>query len=892
MLDHKSIAKQLMTLCLALGIFAVPCVQASDSNLTHDNERSFLFFGKKKNKNKSAESDTVAAKSDYEKLTDASNVSEGMFNVLKKDNDYYFEIPSSLLGRDMLVVNKLVRVPLELNEAGVNRGINTSNVMIRFELDKENNTIFARQSRVLPDVNEESAIAQSVRDNYISPMIASFKIEAYNADSTATVVKVTDFFNGQKTPFGDIFGDINLGTSANSELSKIKSVKAFENNVYAVSELTTKVVEPTGAVYITLELGTTILLLPEKPMARRFVSPKVGYFTESTITYDDNQQRVRKGNYITRWRLEPKPEDEQAYLAGELVEPAKPIVFYIDNSMPRKWRPYIIKGIEDWNSAFEGAGFRNAIKAIQLGDSVDVDMDDINYSTLTYAASTKSNAMGPSITDPRSGEIIEADIIWWHNVLDILHDWIIVQTAAVDPDARTVNLPDHLLGDAMRFVACHEVGHSLGLRHNMMASAAIPTDSLRNPEYIERLGGTSSSIMDYARFNYVAQPGDGVKTLSPHIGPYDRMAIEYGYRWYGKENVYDDYSELQKFLENYTAPLYRYCEAQDSRDALDPRGLSEDLGDDAMKSAAYGIANLKRIVPNIIEWSTTGEAGQDYDEASNLFSSIIGQWQRYLYHVMANIGGMYVENTVIGDGQATYTHVEKERQRRALQFIIDECLTHPAWLFDAEVTKYTYLVSNNPLGRVENSPSFTLKNAQGYILWDLLTDNRLVRMYENESTNGENAFKAADMMDMLHKHIFASTIAGRTPDVRERSLQKNFLDALIISANETRGVKDGSLRLADENAHAFENMLHKDELECNHCKHLAGERTAARRIINFYGGQVNRISDAISVKRGELMQIRRLLINRIPSASRDAKYHYEDMLMRINSALGIAQQTR
>lgn len=892
MLDHKSIAKQFITLCLALGIFAAPCVKASDSNLTHDNERSFLFFGKKKNKNKSAEADTVAAKSDYEKLTDAATVSEGMFNVLKKDKDYYFEIPSSLLGRDMLVVNKLVRVPLELNEAGVNRGINTSNVMIRFELDKENNTIFARQSRVLPDVNEESAIAQSVRDNYISPMIASFKVEAYNADSTAAVVKITDFFNGQKTPFGDIFGDINLGTSANSELSKIKSVKAFENNVYAVSELTTRVVEGTGAVYVTLELGTTILLLPEKPMARRFVSPKVGYFTESTIAYDDNQQRVRKGNYITRWRLEPKPEDEQAYLAGELVEPAKPIVFYIDNSMPRKWRPYIIKGIEDWNSAFEGAGFRNAIKAIQLGDSVDVDMDDINYSTLTYAASTKSNAMGPSITDPRSGEIIEADIIWWHNVLDILHDWIIVQTAAVDPDARTVNLPDHLLGDAMRFVACHEVGHSLGLRHNMMASAAIPTDSLRNPEYIERLGGTSSSIMDYARFNYVAQPGDGVKTLSPHIGPYDRMAIEYGYRWYGKDNVYDDYAELQKFLEGYSAPLYRYCEAQDSRDALDPRGLSEDLGDDAMKSAAYGIANLKRIVPNIIKWSTTGEAGQDYDEASNLFSSVIGQWQRYLYHVMANIGGMYVENTTIGDGQATYTHVEKERQRRALQFIIDECLTHPAWLFDAEVTKYTYLVSNNPMGRVENSPSFTLKNAQGYILWDLLTDNRLVRMYENESTNGNDAFKASDMMDMLHKHIFASTIAGRTPDVRERSLQKNFLDALIISANETRGVKDGSLRIADENAHAFENMLHKDVLECSHCNHLAGERTAARRIINFYGGQVNRISDAISVKRGEMMQIRRLLINRIPSASRDAKYHYEDMLMRINSALGIAQQTR
>ena len=889
MFKQKSLLKHLLTLTIAAVMTAAPCAAAHTAADSNDADRSFLFFGKKKKKQQAADADSTSSKSDYEKLTDASTVSKGMFNVLKKEKDYYFEIPAGLLGRDMLVVNKLVRVPLELNEAGVNRGINSSNQMVRFELDRENDKVYARQSRVLPDVDEGSSIAGSVRDNYISPVIASFKVEAYNADSTAVVVKVTDLFNGQATAFSNIFSDINLGTSASSELSKIKSVKAFENNVYAVSELTTKVVEPGGAVYVTVEVGSTILRLPETPMARRYVSPRVGYFTESNLRYADSQQRVRKGNFITRWRLEPKPEDEAAYLAGELVEPAKPIVFYLDNTTPRQWRPYIRKGIEDWNAAFERAGFRNAVRVEQLPDDVDPDMDDINYSTLTYAASTKSNAMGPSITDPRSGEIIEADIIWWHNVLDILHDWIVLQTGAVDPDARSHSLPDHLIGDAMRFVACHEVGHSLGLRHNMMASAAIPTDSLRDPAYVERLGGTSSSIMDYARYNYVAQPGDGVKTLSPHIGPYDMMAIEYGYRWYGKNDPDEDYALVQEFLDRHTGPLYRYSEAQDSREAVDPRALSEDLGDDAVKSAAYGIANLKRIVPHIIEWSTSGEPGQDYDDASALYYSAIGQWQRYIYHVMANIGGIYVDNTTIGDGQRTYTPVEKDRQRKALQFILDEAFTHPAWLFDADIKDYTYLVSNTPVGRLEYSPSYILKNAQSYFFWDLLSDNRLIRMYEAEAENPSTAFKASDMMDMIHKHLFAVA----NPDVRQRSVQKNFVDALIISANENQGVKDGSKKsLDDESALLFEATALKGTLECPSCRHAAGERTAGRRTLSFYGIQANRISDAISLKRGELMRIRRELQSRIPSASRDARYHYEDLVMRINTALGINQTAR
>ena len=879
-----------LTLTLTLSASVASFASSTPANVK-DGERSLLFFGKKKAKKaKGQDADTASAPSPYGKLQGAEVVSEGMFNILRKDKEYYFEIPTSLIGRDMLVVNKLVRVPEELNEAGVNRGINTSNLMIRFELDKDGDKLFARESRVLPDVKPDQDIARSVKNNYISPLIASFPIEGRNADSTTVVVQVTKLFNGSDGTLSDIFNEINLGTSPNRELSKIVSLNAYPDNVYAVSELTTRVVEPGGAVSVTTEVGTSIVLLPEKPMARRYVSPRVGYFTESNLSYSDDQQRVRRQHYITRWRMEPKPEDQMDYLRGKKVEPAKPIVFYIDDSTPSKWRPYIRKGIEDWNAAFEKAGFINAVRVEELPDSVAGDTNDINYSTLTYAASTKSNAMGPSITDPRSGEIIEADIIWWHNVIDILHDWIVIQTGAVNPAARTPELPDSLIGDAMRFVACHEVGHSLGLRHNMIASASVPTDSLRSASYTNALGGTSASIMDYARFNYVAQPGDGVTTLSPHIGPYDMMAIEYGYRWYGSDDPDTDYLYCQRFLQDYTDPLYRYSEAQDYREAFDPRALSEDLGDDPVKSARYGMDNLRRIVPHIVEWTSTGEPGQDYDDASNLYYGIIGQWQRYLYHVMANIGGIYVDNTTVGDGKKTYRAVPKEQQREALQFIIDELLTHPAWLFDADVSEYTFLISQTPMGRRETAPSYALKTSQCFLLWDLLADNRIIRMYEAD-TFFPNSFKPAEMMDMLHKHIFAPT----KPDMHERSVQKNFVDALIIAANENQGVKDGSRRtLLDEDGE-FGRLFHETSLigtlPCGH-NHAAGEHTAGSRTLHFYGTQANRISDAISLKRGELTRIRTMLQNRIGSVSGDVKYHYEDLLMRINTALGIAQPQR
>lgn len=876
--------KPLLLRALAGALICIP-VYASAGNASYYNTSTEAkVFPWKKNKKK--ETTEEVSKTDFEKIASESNlVSRGMFNVYAQDGKYYFEIPVSLLQRDMLVVNKLQRVPFELNDAGVNRGTNYETQMIRFEWNKEEKKIRVRQSRPLPESPENDAITRSVRDNFISPLIADFKLEACNADSTSVIIQINDIYDGSETSINNVFDNINLGTSAVKDLSRIMSIKAFPNNIVATSELTTKVREGMSAVNVTVEVSSSLVLLPEKPMMGRLDDPKVGYFTKDLLYFSDSQQKTEEKKYITRWRLEPKPENREAYLRGELVEPEKPIVFYIENSTPYRWRKYIKQGIEDWQVAFERAGFKNAIIAKELPDSIAANADDINYSVVTYAASSKANAMGPSILDPRSGEILEADIMWWHNVISMVQEWITVQTGAIDPKARGTKLPDEMMGDAIRFVACHEVGHSLGLRHNMMGSWTFPTDSLRSKSFTDKMNSTASSIMDYARYNYVAQPGDGVTAVSPHIGPYDIFAIEYGYRWYGLPTPEAEKDVLYDFLNKHNGRLYKYSEAQDPRSAVDPRAQNEDLGDDPVRSSELGIANLKRIVPEIIKWTTTGEKGQTYEEASRLYYAVITQWNNYLYHVMANIGGIYIENTTVGDGLKTYTYVEKEKQEASLDFLLNEVLCYPRWLFDTEISDYTFLLRKNPTGVIEYAPSQILKNTQGYIFWDLLSNDRLMRMLENELKNGKKAFTVVEMMDKMHNSIFATTIKGGTPDVMERNLQKGFLDALITAAAESEGVKiNKQLTATSGNPYLFHHTPW-----CSHNEFAIeqAERMGARRELSFYGGQVNRISDAISVKRGELLRIKKLLESRRNTSDTAARYHYDDMILRINTALGL-----
>ena len=820
-----------------------------------------LWRGKKSKKNKT---EMAPPPSRYKVLTGSDSVQmKGVMNVVEKGDTVFLELPVKLLGKPFLVSNKLQQVPSELNESAANKGVNYENQMVRFEWDKKAKLVKMRQQRVTPEAPKGSYLAQSVADNYVDPIIATLKVEAVSNDSSTVLFKVNDLFNGKKNVLNDVFNEINIGTSPVSELSRIVSVKSYERSVVALSELTTTVHEGNSKVNLTVVVSTAIMLLPDEPMRTRREDWRVGYFSTPALIYGDHQQQVEHANYITRWRL--VPADTLAYMRGELVEPVQPITFYIGGAVPEHLRPYITKGILDWNKAFERAGFKNAVRVVVPDDTLDVEGDDMRYSVLTYAASEKANAMGPSTLDPRTGEILEADIIWWHNVQSLISEWIRVQTAATDPRARTLTLPDELIGDAVRFVACHEVGHSLGLRHNMIASAAYPTDSLRSATFTNRVGGTSASIMDYARFNYIAQPGDGVKVMSPNIGPYDLMAIEWGYRWYPAGT--DEKKALSDFLARHDGKEYRYSETQQQRSAIDPRALSEDLGDDPIKSATYGIANLKRVMPNLVSWTLNGEPDQNYDEAAKLYSAVIYQWSLYLYHVMANIGGVYMERPNIqwlNTGRKAYEHVEKSRQKAAVQFLLDNVLSDQPWLFGTELSKQIYPLRDTPNGIVEQEPAMLLKNQHNYILWDLFTNERLVRMYENEWENGDRAFTAVEMMDMVHQSLFRKTIAGQKLNVMERSLQKSLLDALLTGANQNESIKINR-RLVDE-----------PNLD-----------SSSPRTLDMTMTQISRTSDAISLKRGELLRILRLCKSKANTGDTATQMHYDDMALRIQSALGI-----
>lgn len=801
-----------------------------------------------------------------------------VMNVTEKGDSFLIEIPSDLMGRVFLVTNRLQKVPKELNDAGVNKGINYQNQSVRFEWDRKHGKLYIRQQRTTPEVAETDNMAPSVRDNYIDPVIASLKIESVASDSSSVTIMANSLFNGEENYLNDVFNNINIGSSADTRLSRLLDIRSFGQSLTAWSELSTVVYEGTDYVNITVVTTCTLTLLPETPMTGREETQRIGYFTSPVISYSDTQQTFREKKYINRWRLEPV--DKESYLNGELSEPVKPIVFYIDKAVPAHLRPYIRQGILDWNEAFEAAGFKNAVQVYDFPDSLEAEGDDMSYSVLTYAASDKANAMGPTVIDPRSGEILEADIIWWHNVQSRLREWLRVQTGQANPAVRSLEIPDGLMGAATRFVACHETGHSLGLRHNMRASNAWPTDSLRSARFVKEKGGTSASIMDYARFNYLATDNDETAVLSPHIGPYDLLAIEWGYRWYPSEDEAQE--QLYSLLDNHREKEYLYSEAQDMRTVIDPRSQSEDLGDDVLLSARYGIENLKKIVPNIVDWTRDGKPGQTYDEAAELYAEIIYQWSLYTYHALAYIGGYYIENTGIDDGLKTFTPVEAGKQEDALKFIIDEVLTYPDWLFGIPLTEYTYFHRKTPDNIIEEHPDIELRNQQNYILWDMLDNERIMRMLQNEQENPETAFTATQMMQTLHEAVFASTIARRNPTIQERYIQKSLVDALITAASESQGVKINK-SISDRSLveiYAERGFCREDGLS-------SSSLTSDKRQISFGSSQANRCGDALSIKRGELNEIKALCKKRLKGADKETRMHYEDIVMRIDTALGI-----
>ena len=591
---------------------------------------------------------TKKEKKGYEELLKGAVTDKGMFDVHRKGTDFLFEIPDSLMGRDILIVNKISGVPYALNDAGVNKGMGYGEKIVRFRKDTLYKKVWVMTYDPRITSPEGDRITRSVRDNYRETAIEQFPIDAYGKDSASVVIKVNKVFDGSEKSFNNVFGSIGLPGSPKKDLSKIESVKSFPENIIVKSLLSTSHTEEGTTIPLTVEITSNLVLLAREPMRPRFSDDRVGYFEIGHLYFNDEQQKAEERAFINRWRLEPKPEDVERYKKGELVEPQKPIELWIDPATPPVWVPYIKKGIVEWQEAFEAAGFKNAIVAREVTpDDREFDIDDVRYSVVTYAASEMANAMGPSVIDPRSGEIIEADIIWWHNVMSILHAWIRLQTGAVDPAARGNTLPTEVMGNAVRFVSSHELGHSLGLKHNFGASYSVPVDSLRSKSYTAT-NGTASSIMDYARFNYVAQPEDGITQLTPKIGTYDKHAINWGYRWLDVQDPHEELPTLNAWLrEHENDPEYWYGEQ--SREGIDPRSQSEDLSNDAVLASTYGLKNLRRIIPHVTDW--TSEEGKLQYEGGRLLMAIVFQWLAYADHVKTNVGGFYLNNVVAGSGR-------------------------------------------------------------------------------------------------------------------------------------------------------------------------------------------------------------------------------------------------
>lgn len=848
---------------------------------------------KKNPERKSKKTEAAAEKADttkkekkkgYEELLKGAVTDKGMFDVHRKGTDLWFEIPDSLLGRDILIVNKISGVPYLLNDAGINKGMGYGEKIVRFRKDTTYKKVWVMtyDPRITSPAGDR--ITRSVKDNYRETVIEQFPIEYYNNDSTAVVIKVNKVFDGSEKSFNNVFGAIRLGSSAKKELSKIESAKSFPENIIVKSVMSTQHSEEGGSVPLTVDITSNLVLLDKEPMKARFSDDRVGYFEIGHLYFNDNQQKAEERALINRWRLEPKEEDIERYKRGELVEPKKPIVIWIDPATPPVWVPYIKKGIVEWQEAFEAAGFKNAIVAREVDpDDKEFDIDDVRYSVVTYAASEMANAMGPSVIDPRSGEIIEADIIWWHNVMSILQAWIRLQTGAVDPQARGNTLPTELMGNAVRFVSSHELGHSLGLKHNFGASYSVPVDSLRSKSYTDS-HGTASSIMDYARFNYVAQPEDGITQLTPKIGTYDKHAINWGYRWLDVKDPHEELPTLNAWLrEHENDPEYWYGEQ--SREGIDPRSQSEDLGNDAVEAGRYGLKNLQRIVPYVTDWSS--EDGKLQYEGGRFLMAIVFQWMTYADHVKTNVGGFHLNNVVAGHDIDRYVPVPADYQRKSVRFLIDEVFTTPEWLFGAKAWDKSYAQRSSPVGQMEYAPYNFAREMQYKTYYELLADQRLVRMYEVEARQGrgKQTYTPEQMMDDITRAIFIRP-GGRTLTLWERMSQKNYIDALIVSSNITmvKTTKLGST--LHDHAHDGRGCtcsLMQDAPELTLDPLPRPEELELRTARNY--DMMQRVSETTSAKRAEMRRLLGIVQSRFQSGDQATRNHYRDLELRLKEAL-------
>lgn len=775
-------------------------------------------------------------------ITPKAKSSFGFLTVHKVDNNYFFEIPDSMLNRDILIVNRISKAPTSRQKSRVGYpGDILGSKVIRFE-NKDNKRILVREYSYRERSENKDGMFQSVRNSNTQPIVANFGIETIKKDSLTRnyVINVSVFLQKENPLFSfdadskEYIGLLNMV----GEGTYIDTLKAFPKNIEISTTVTYQSKKgmsnvgflETGSprIPLTYELNSSMVLLPEVPMKARLFDPRVGYFTVGYTDFDSNPQGIEYKKLITRWRLEPK--DEAAYLRGELVEPKKPIIIYIDPATPKKWVPYLIQGVNDWQVAFEKAGFKNAIYALEAPtDDPSWSLEDARHSAIVYKPSDIPNASGPHINDPRTGEILETHINWYHNVMSLLRDWYMIQAGTIDEAARKMQLDDELMGQLIRFVSSHEVGHTLGLRHNFGSSHTVPVEKLRDKAWVEANGHTPS-IMDYARFNYVAQPEDGITRagIFPRIGIYDKWSIEWGYRWLPQFQTPEDEVAFsnQSIIEKLKTDV-RYTFGTES-DPNDPRNQSEDLGDDSMLASLYGIKNLKRIVPQILTWSY--EPNKSYAGAGEIYSGVVSQFNRYLGHVTKNVAGIYSNSiTVEQTDEIAREFVPANIQKRAIAFLNEQLFTTPEWLIDRQLMEKAKILPVN-----------VICSLQSGVLARLINKNTLDKMSENEILNGKKAYTSAQMFNDLKKVIWSNL--GQS-DIYKRNMQKAYVENLI-------------------------NLLDK---KGNADKNASGKRPA--------------YSEAPAIAHGQLTELKRLSTSAASMTSGIAKGHYQNLITLIDNAL-------
>ena len=706
-------------------------------------------------------------------ITKEAITDKGLFNIHKVKEKYYYEINDTLFGREMLMVTRIAKTASGLGFGGGKQ--NTQ--VLRWQ--KKDNKILLRVVSHNVVASDSLPVNEAVLNSNFEPILYSFKIESKGIDSTSTLIEVTKLFSEDVKPLG--FPQSRRKgykiSSLNSKKSFIESIKSYPENIESRHVKTYNSSSPpsnssTGT--ISLEINNSMILLPKVPMKRRYFDQRVGWFARSQVDYGLDVQESKSLKYLDRWRLEVRDEDLEKFKNGELVTPKKQIVYYIDRATPVKWRKYLKQGIEDWQIAFEEAGFKNAIIAKDpptKEEDPDWSPEDVRYSVVRYLASPIPNANGPHVSDPRSGEILESDINWYHNVMTLLRNWFFVQTAAINEDARGVSFDDEVMGRLIRFVSAHEVGHTIGLPHNMGSSSAYPVDSLRSATFTKKYG-TAPSIMDYARFNYIAQPEDKGVALMPDIGVYDKHSVRWGYRPIpDAKTAKDEKKTLDKWIrDNENSLMHRFGSA-----GIDPSSQTEDLGDDAVKASEYGILNLKRIIPNLNKW--TSEDGKDYSDLQTMYGQVLSQFNRYMGHVSSNIGGVYQYYKTYDQEGPVYTHVKKSHQKKCMNFLNDQLFETPTWMID-----------NNILNKIEFAGiTNRIRSTQSRTLNSILDFGKMARLIENEAINGKAAYTLIDMMSDLKGGIWKELYTHKTIDVYRRNLQLAYLDRISYIMNEEQG---------------------------------------------------------------------------------------------------------